>query len=209
MRTYSVLLVLLCVCLLLKIVNLWSGHVQGNCAGAAPSFKLPPSHAPLRPLLTGQCLLLADEQVLSAGSRLWLDGLYFRLTSPRHRLFSQLIVTHGAGTEVWMTNVTLQGNGDGQQDCYICGVGVASNAAVYAEGVLLLFSSDRQSFRFFCMFSPIILTFSISHQQSAHQYPSCSSLPPVSDTATEAPCGNPRSPIIQCFFLRAGIVSVC
>ena len=56
--------------------------MQGNCGDVAPSFTPPTGHAPLRDLLPGQCLLLADGNLMWVEGQLWLDGLYVRLTSP-------------------------------------------------------------------------------------------------------------------------------
>ena len=67
--------------------------------------------------------------------QLWLDGLYVRLTSPREAEFSQFLSTV-SNAQLWMTGVTLQGNGDGQRDCFNCGVEASSAAPVYAAGVI-------------------------------------------------------------------------
>lgn len=67
-------------------------------------------------------------------------------TTPRQNIaydwdykhFDELIEVRGSYkdlAEVWMTNVTLQGNGDDIRDCDNCGLRVADNASVYAEGV--------------------------------------------------------------------------
>ena len=53
----------------------------------------PTGHAPLRDLLPGQCLLLADDRLTSVGGQLWLDGLYVRLTFPRDGEFSQFLLS--------------------------------------------------------------------------------------------------------------------
>lgn len=81
-----------------------------------------------------------------------MDGLYIRLTSPEDSQdgFSEFINAQFSDAEVWMTGVTLQGNGDGQRDCSSCGLLVGSDASVYAEGVLpvcsriLLFACARK-----------------------------------------------------------------
>ena len=49
--------------------------------GEVPSAAFPAEHAPLRTLLPGQCLLLADTAVMIvANSILWLNNVYIRLT---------------------------------------------------------------------------------------------------------------------------------
>ena len=93
----------------------------------------PNGHAPLRDLLPGQCLLLADENLMwVVQGQLWLDGLYVRLTSPRDGRDFYVFLFADSPAEVWMTGVTLQGNGDGERDCSDCGV--ISRGHVYAEG---------------------------------------------------------------------------
>ena len=95
--------------------------MQGNCGDVAPSFTPPTGHAPLRELLPGQCLLLADDNSMLVGGQLWLDGLYVRLTSPRDGKFSRFLLSTDNAV-LWMTGVTLQGNGSGKRDCIYCGV---------------------------------------------------------------------------------------
>ena len=60
-----------------------------------------------------------------------MDGLYVRL---REGAFLGFLST-GLGSELWMTGVTLQGNGDGECDCSSCGV--YAEGHVYAEGARL------------------------------------------------------------------------
>ena len=110
--------------------------MQGNCEGAGPpSPNLASDHAPLREMQVRQRLLLADPEVMDVNSSLWLDGLYMRLTSPRDSdgEFLEFIDSSTATEGLYMTGVTLQGNGDGVQDCFSCAIFVDSSA-VYAEG---------------------------------------------------------------------------
>lgn len=65
---------------------------------------------------------------------MWLDNLYVRTTTPRQANLFQFLNIYGEDAQLWMTNVTMQGNGDGQSDCNNCGLQVAVNAAVFAEG---------------------------------------------------------------------------
>lgn len=74
------------------------------------------------------------------GSQLWLDELYVRLTTPRNEeIGSNMIrvagISTGAVGEVWMTGVTLQGNGDGERDS---GMHMGTKGAMYAEGAALV-----------------------------------------------------------------------
>ena len=103
----------------------------------------PTGHAGLRTLTPGQCLISVDHEVLVVSDTdVWLDMLYVRLVIPRNFTFFEFVHVHGTGDIItgpnaaaYMTNVTLQGNGDKSPDCVDCGVSVAFNAAVYAEGM--------------------------------------------------------------------------
>lgn len=113
--------------------------MQGNCEGLAPpSPYLDPSHVPLRPLLPRQCLLLADDDLLIVySSQVWLDGLYVRLTTPRDTetgLFGSFISLGTNESQVWMTDVTLQGNGNGMRVCDECALSVWLEGSAYAQG---------------------------------------------------------------------------
>jgi hypothetical protein len=123
--------------------------MQGNCYSVeTPSASFPSGHAPLRPLLPNQCLLLADEDLLNVrAGNLWLDSLYVRLTTPRDAggVFYGFIQV-GFEAAVWMTGVTLQGNGDGVEDCWACGLIFWAKARVYAEGAASAFSLTGSAF---------------------------------------------------------------
>jgi hypothetical protein len=129
----------------------WCCCMQGNCAGAPPSAaSLGLSGAPLLPLLPYQCLLIADVQLLKTSwdTQLWLDGLYvryrrtgrFRPDANGNHLAQPFIENWGS---LWMTAITLQGDGDGISDCYCCGLRI--NGKLYAEGVLLVCHNARCS----------------------------------------------------------------
>jgi hypothetical protein len=111
--------------------------MQGNCAAAPPSaasLGLSGAQPALLPLLPYQCLLIADMDLLFASrpSQLWLDGLYVRYSrTARVDSFYEFLFTYG---KMWMTAVTLQGNGDGVDDCTTCGVW--SGGQVNAEGAM-------------------------------------------------------------------------
>ena len=97
-------------------------------------FTPPSGHTPLRGLLPGQCLLLVDHLLMWMDDRMWLDNLYVRLASPRYNEFGGF-VTGGNASELWMTGVTLQGNGDGVQDCDDCAL--FSTGLLYAYGAVV------------------------------------------------------------------------
>jgi hypothetical protein len=109
--------------------------MQGNCAAAPPSAaSLGLSGAALLPLLPYQCLLIADMDLLYAvsTSQLWLDGLYVRYR--RTACVDEFYEFLKTESKMWMTAVTLQGDGDGVDDCDTCGV--CSGGQVYAEGAM-------------------------------------------------------------------------
>jgi hypothetical protein len=109
--------------------------MQGNCNSEAEFGTVPLKHAPLRRLLPRQCLILANHNVLEVwDSQLWLDSLYFRLTNPQKGSFDQFVIVKGPIAEVWMTSVTLQGNGDFVQDCVDCGFTVLNGGKLFAGG---------------------------------------------------------------------------
>jgi hypothetical protein len=118
----------------------WGCCMQGNCAGAPPSAaSMGLSGAPLLPLLPLQCFLIADTNLWRSGSQLWLDGLYVRYRRTgrydRYKLINPFIFYFGS---LWMTAVTLQGDGDGILDCQEdCGV-YLQYGKMYAEGELLV-----------------------------------------------------------------------
>jgi hypothetical protein len=113
--------------------------MQGNCRGAPPSAaSLGLSGAPLLPLLSYQCLLIADVQLLWVDSQLWLDGIYVRYRRTGRVTSSEghcngFIFNQGS---LWMTAVTLQGDGDSSSDCTVCGL--VNSGDVYVEGALLV-----------------------------------------------------------------------
>jgi hypothetical protein len=113
--------------------------MQGNCAAEMPTSEelgLPPGAPPLRPRVGRQCLLLADGAVLATGegAEVWVDGLYVRLGTPRQEEFQEFVAAKGKDTMLWLTQVTLQGNGGARKVCAECGLDVGLNAAAYAEG---------------------------------------------------------------------------
>jgi hypothetical protein len=90
--------------------------------------------APLLPLLPKQCILVADTDLgwlYSPTARLWLDGLYFRYRRTRYSRFYEFFRTGG---KLWMTAITMQGDGNTVNACETCGLWADGHA--YAEGAL-------------------------------------------------------------------------
>lgn len=106
-------------------------------------MEFPPTHVALRPLLPRQCVLFVNHNLMwLINTRLWLDALYVRLTTPRNadEGFAQLIYLGRISElsdeeDLWMTDVTLQGNGDGEPDCDFCAMHLVYGALVFAQGV--------------------------------------------------------------------------
>jgi hypothetical protein len=106
--------------------------MQGNCERAPPEELVNDiSGTELLPLKPKQCLLIAGESLMNVEQGdLWLDGLYVRQRSAE-TIYSSLISVGGQGS-LWMTSVTLQGDGDGVANCQQCALDVTSQ--LYAEG---------------------------------------------------------------------------
>lgn len=111
-------------------------HVmQGNCDFPVEFGGVPEHHVPLRALRPQQCLLVVDHNVLEVwDSQLWLDRIYFRLGNGPSGTFDQFVLVTGTIAELWMTHVTMQGNGDNIQDCIDCGFAVRSGGSMFASG---------------------------------------------------------------------------
>lgn len=66
---------------------------------------------------------------------LWVHGLYVRPPPLlRSNTFDQLVAVYGSNARLWLTDVTLQGNGDGVRDCDDCALEVSGSALAYASG---------------------------------------------------------------------------
>ena len=65
-----------------------------------------------------------------------LRSLHVRLGVPRSGSFKAFLHVKKKDAKVWMMGVTLQGNGDGVQDCIDCGMAVYIGAYVFAQGAL-------------------------------------------------------------------------
>lgn len=59
-----------------------------------------------------------------ADSDLWMDGLHLRLHKRSDEITFDAIegMLSAANSHVWMSNTTMQGDGDGISDCVICGL---------------------------------------------------------------------------------------
>lgn len=122
--------------------------MQGNCTHAdiKPSelLRLPDYKAPLRGVRPQQCLIALNSGFLKAvGPSLWIDNIFFRLHKSTDEKRIAPFVDFSTA-DVWMTKVTMQGDGDGIPDCTICGF-YSVFGAIYAEGV-----DSTESLQFIC-----------------------------------------------------------
>lgn len=65
---------------------------------------------------------------------LWMDMLY--KSEDESIFYSMHEMLRAENSNVWLTNVTLQGDGDGTPDCFICGV-LADRGSVYVKGAIM------------------------------------------------------------------------
>jgi hypothetical protein len=112
-------------------------RVQGNCG--EPNFSLEEwgfttGSIPFRSLKQRQCVVVTETAMfLVEAQRVWLDRLYLRVK----QTYSASTAVFQMGyslSNVWMTDVTVQGAGPSSAStCTGCGL-VAKNSSVYAEG---------------------------------------------------------------------------
>jgi hypothetical protein len=95
---------------------------------------LPIGSAPLKPLLPGQCLLFTDGHLFSVEEGdLWLDFLYIRLKRSLRDVSPSLVYVGFSGW-LWLTGVTLQGDGKDDKECF----GLEIESQAYAEGMAMV-----------------------------------------------------------------------
>lgn len=112
--------------------------VQGNCTNAPPlAFENLDGvlNIPLRDMKPGQCLILLSAGFIHLAQDMWLDNLYLRLhkSAPDTTASSMNSLVDAEKAGLWMTNVTMQGDGDGTTDCRDCGIRMLTSLA-YIEG---------------------------------------------------------------------------
>ena len=121
--------------------------MQGNCSAVPPSedlLRLPEGSAPLQPLNQQQCVLIVSGSLFSVDeSSLWFDNIYVRArVEPDSDPFQEFLEIRDEG-RVWMTNVTMQGDGTKKQICKECGVEAIYDAKLYAQGSVPLLLQSR------------------------------------------------------------------
>lgn len=105
--------------------------LQGNCSHEPTAEQLPLYNGAQSEWKPGQCVILTDVELVELELQLWLDNLYIRhVTTPRTDTVSVLwCVTEMC--QMWMTSVTIQGDGDGDPSS---GALWVTGGLVYAEG---------------------------------------------------------------------------
>jgi hypothetical protein len=116
--------------------------VQGNCTDEPDATLLGVlSGAPLAERLPGQCVIVTDVRWLQTAEGLWLDSLLIRhQTGAAREARNQLLICESV-CKLWMTDVTLQGDGQAKEKSSsgdwinISGLNVFSGQ-LYAAGVV-------------------------------------------------------------------------
>jgi hypothetical protein len=116
--------------------------LQGDCRWKPRlrDFNLFTEDKALLDISTRQCLILTDNTFVSAVSKLWLNRLYLRLKEPANvplaangaplELPKPLFVqANGAAGGLWMTDVTMQGDGAREVQGLDTTVAVAAESA--------------------------------------------------------------------------------
>ena len=115
--------------------------MQGNCAGAAnvaEVLDLPTDSAPLRTMSPRHCVIMfaQDSIDLQDPPNVWIDGVYFCKQYSRSLTgLESPVLQVGQYTNLWMTDVIIQGSGRGIAECEVCGLHIYGS--VYAEGVII------------------------------------------------------------------------
>lgn len=106
--------------------------MQGNCRAGVTAESLGLSGA-LVPRLPGQCVIITDTTLLSERQNLWIDSLYirFKKTDRSDDRVESVVKCIGEECNMWMTSVTVQGDGD--TDPKFGGV-LVSGGQLYAQG---------------------------------------------------------------------------
>jgi hypothetical protein len=116
--------------------------MQGNCSSEPSTLALGLSGRDLATRTPGQCILVTDQALLRLDRQnLWLHSLHipFRTNGQAYSCCdSMLLYATGTGTaNLWLTSVTLQGEGnavDPFDPSFLPGAVEVFGAQLYAEG---------------------------------------------------------------------------
>eukprot|EP00892_Ulva_mutabilis_P012607 jgi/Ulvmu1/9719/UM055_0057.1 len=95
--------------------------IRGICTMPPPEEMRPGrDEHDLLPLRARQCLLLLDSGLLMTDHRLWLDGLYLRITAREHAEISAVQINrpradNAALSKLWLSDVIIQGDASTMQ----------------------------------------------------------------------------------------------
>ena len=112
--------------------------LQGDCPfqPKRTSFNLL-GQQPLLDVKMRQCLIVTDNHFVTAVSKLWISNVYVRLAqtadggAPQEQPQAVLVRTLGDAGGLWMTDVTLQGDGAREVQ------GVSADSSLVVEGSAL------------------------------------------------------------------------
>jgi hypothetical protein len=120
-------------------LTLLHAFIQGNCSSEPSFLALGLSGGGLPTRTPGQCVLVTDQALMKLHRQnLWLDSLHIQFVGSSHAYSccnSVLLHVSGAGTaNLWLTTVTLQGEGGAFSSSYYAGAIEVDGAQLYAEG---------------------------------------------------------------------------
>lgn len=109
--------------------------IQGNCSTepSAGDLSLPEEDS-LDDWRPGQCMLITDVGFMYLTYNIWLDSLYIRHHRTRRSASTVVLACMSKGCNLWMTDVTLQG--DGSEDPIYGGLVAAMGGQLYANGMI-------------------------------------------------------------------------
>lgn len=102
----------------------------------------------------GQCVIVTDATLFIIVQNMWLDNLFLRYKHTDRSDTKALIFATSKTCNLWMTNITIQG--DGSEDPVWGGLSV-SGGQVYAEGVASDSVNDQLVFFVLSDYSVMVL----------------------------------------------------
>ena len=105
--------------------------MQGSCNSEPSAADLNLEGTKSLDWATGQCVIVTDAALMTVVQNLWLHGLYLRYHRTTRFDQPQSILSALKGAKLWLTDVTLQG--EGIQDPFVGSLWVFA-AELYTEG---------------------------------------------------------------------------
>lgn len=106
--------------------------MQGNCTSDPTTALKNASRLSLTNVRQGSCVIVTDVRFLEVYQNLWLDSLHFSHVNTRRTDTSAVLWCGSQACNLWITNVTFQGQGRNDPPN---GALAVSGGQVYAEGV--------------------------------------------------------------------------